>query len=216
MATTGSPNDPPREPTPDRSTLPLDQVRLRLAQLWFLGAGAIFLLLVGQSLGNTYIDRSVVEVKDGDAVDKDSPKVVEEKDGRKHTKVEKTQDRRPEVWSAMVPTFLPTLTLIATVFGANALLPKLKPTATDPLPEGSEDPLVRRGFFQLTFGVSAAYLFLILATILAEPLVSTYDEVDRMRPADLLKLANLWLAPMQSLVVLLLSVLFFTQKSQGK
>lgn len=48
----------PRKPLPKRSLVPLDEVRVRLALLWLLSAGAIFATLVFQSLRLVYGERT--------------------------------------------------------------------------------------------------------------------------------------------------------------
>lgn len=98
-----------------------------------------------------------------------------------------------QVWSWALPSLMPTLTLIVSVLGANALEPQ------------DEGVNVRKGFYRMAIWLSAAYLFLILFTILIEPFTN-FDS------AELLNLSNLWLGPFQGLVASAVGLLFFTKK----
>ena len=105
----------------------------------------------------------------------------------------KYQTKPQAVWSWALPALMPTLTLIISVLGANALEP------------ADEDVLVRKSFYRLSYWLSAAYLALLLFTILVEPFTS-FD------PVELLNLSNLWLGPFQGFVVSMIGLLFFTKK----
>jgi hypothetical protein len=94
-----------------------------------------------------------------------------------------------EVWGWALPTIIPTLSLILAVLGAGALQP------------GNVALAVRRTFYVIALWLSAIYLTLILATILAEPLTAS-------EPLALLKLSSLWLAPFQGLVTSAIGILF--------
>jgi hypothetical protein len=67
-------------------------------------------------------------------------------------------DHLEEVWSWILPTLIPTLSLIVAVMGANAL--NIAETTQDQI-------MVRRSFYTITLWLSLAYLFLILATLVA-------------------------------------------------
>src|ERR1035437_3191979 len=54
MADTAHAN--PREPLPAAQMTPLDDVRVKLARVWLIGGGGIFLILVVQSLLHVYGD----------------------------------------------------------------------------------------------------------------------------------------------------------------
>ena len=103
------------------------------------------------------------------------------------------EDKSQDVWSWMLPTIMPTLTLMVTVLGADAL------KAEGP------DMVVKSGFFRLALIMSVFYLFLVVCTLLVEPLTS-------IRLPDLLKLSNLWLGPLQGLVTSALGLLFFSKR----
>jgi len=104
------------------------------------------------------------------------------------------EDKSQDVWSWVLPTLMPTLTLMVTVVGADAL----RAEATD--------MVVRKGFFRLALVMSVFYLLLVLATLLVEPLTS-------IRLLDLLKISNLWLGPLQGLVTSALGLLFFSKRA---
>jgi hypothetical protein len=109
----------------------------------------------------------------------------------------KYQNKTQEVWGWMLPTILPALSLILSVLGASALA------------EESGKTRAKRSFFLIAYLLSAVYLFLVFATMLIEPFTS-------FEPLELLKLSNLWLAPLQGLVTSALGVLFFTKKTNGE
>src|SRR5215472_13399815 len=73
----------------------------------------------------------------------------------------KYENRVQQAWSWALPTMMPTLTLMLSVLGADALRVV-----------ESETAYVKKSFFHLAFWMSLAYLSLILVTILIEPLVS--------------------------------------------
>ena len=91
------------------------------------------------------------------------------------------ENRAQDVWSWALPTIMPTLTLVITVMGANALRM-----------EGSNE-VVNRWFLRLAVLLSIFYLLLVLFTLLIEPMTS-------YQILDLLKLSQLWLGPLQGLV----------------
>lgn len=107
----------------------------------------------------------------------------------------KYHDKAQQVWSWALPSLMPTLTLIISVLGANALEPQ------------DEGGYVRKSFYRLAMWLSAAYLILILFTILIEPF-TTFDS------AQLLNLSNLWLGPFQGFVASAIGLLFFTKKKE--
>jgi hypothetical protein len=107
----------------------------------------------------------------------------------------KYQDKTQDVWGWALPTMLPALSLILSVLGADALVHE------------SEKIEARRSFFVIAYMISAMYLFLVFTTIAIEPFTP-------FEPLELLKLSNLWLAPMQGLVTSALGVLFFTKQGR--
>jgi|SRR5437588_10202076 len=105
----------------------------------------------------------------------------------------KYQNRAQDVWSWALPTILPTLSLIMSALGADAL-------------KKERALVVGLGFSRITINLSTAYLFLVLFTILIEPF-TPYE------PLEWLKLSNLWLGPIQGLVASSIGVLFVSRKS---
>ncbi|MEM1225172.1 MAG: hypothetical protein AAGJ40_05715 [Planctomycetota bacterium] len=101
----------------------------------------------------------------------------------------------PSDWSSTVgwvfPHLLPTLSLILSVVGANALNPR------------SEEVSVKMVYHRLVMVIVVAYLFLVFATYLLEGIIP-FDLVQTMG------IANFWLGPLQGVVSAALSVLFFS------
>jgi hypothetical protein len=139
--------------------MPLEEARLRLARIWFIGAGTIFLLLIAQSIVGKY------------------------------------QGRAQEVWGWGLPAIVPALSLILSTLGAEAL-------------QQRQDQQVKSSFARIAAGLSMSYLGLILMTILVEPL-TTFDSL------ELLKLSNLWLGPLQGIVISSIGVLFFSRRAKA-
>ena len=106
----------------------------------------------------------------------------------------KYDNRAQQVWSWVLPTMMPTLTLMLTALGADALNAE---------PAGSH---VKKSFVRIAFWLSLAYLCLILLTILIEPFVATES-------LDLFNLSNLWLGPFQGLVASTIGLVFLSKRS---
>ena len=100
-------------------------------------------------------------------------------------------------WGWLLPTLMPTLTMIITVLGYTAL------NAT------FSNSVVRRSFFWVAFFLSAMYLVLILIPILIQPFVPSSD------PIELMRTSNLWLGPFQGLVASALGVLFVSKEKRA-
>lgn len=98
-----------------------------------------------------------------------------------------------EVWGWILPTLMPTLTMIVTVLGYSALDPELGRAR------------VRLSFFRVAFYLSLAYLVLTFLTILVQPLTSG-------DPVELMQMSSLWLGPFQGLVASALGVLFVSKR----
>lgn len=112
------------------------------------------------------------------------------------------EDRVQGAWSWALPNFVPTLALMVSVFAADALRP-FDETA------GSK---VRETFYRLSMGISIFYLVVLLATVLVQPFVVTYRSDTKLNQIGMLEMSNLWLAPLQGLVVTALGVLFFLKQ----
>jgi hypothetical protein len=107
------------------------------------------------------------------------------------------------VWGWALPNFLPTLALMVSVFAADAL----KPSAGG--------LIVRRHVLNLSVGLSLFYLFMLLLTIFAQPLIMTYSGNTAIERVEMLETSNLWLGPVQGLVVVALGVLFFLKEEDA-
>jgi hypothetical protein len=86
-----------------------------------------------------------------------------------------------EAWGWLLPSILPTLSLMIAVLVMDALGKSTKAKTVD------------KFFFLLTFGVSAFYLVMVALPIFLQPF-TTQD------PLAALKQSNLWLGPLQGLV----------------
>jgi hypothetical protein len=113
----------------------------------------------------------------------------------------------PEVWSWALPTVMPTVSLIIAVLRSTALQ---KNEQTD---EGTQH--VRRPFYVVTFWLSIFYLALLLGSVLSAPMMSFLHSEETFSPFDAMKLSNLWLAPIQGLVIGCLGTLFFQKPGAG-
>lgn len=113
-------------------------------------------------------------------------------------------DQVQRAWSWALPNFLPTLALMGSVFAADALKPMNEMTTN-----------VRKNFCNLAIGLSVFYILLIFISLLAQPIAGAI-----INPTDLiegrlefLEMSNIWLAPLQALVVGSLGILFFLKES---
>lgn len=102
----------------------------------------------------------------------------------------KYQGQAQQVWGWALPAIMPTLSLIVSTLGVEAL-------------QAKQLLEVRRQYAKIAAWLSVSYLGLILFTILVEPLTA-FDSL------ELLKLSNLWLGPLQGLAVSAIGVLFFS------
>jgi hypothetical protein len=112
------------------------------------------------------------------------------------------------VWGWALPNFLPTLALIVSVFAAEAL----KPYETN-------QTFVRANFCRLSIGLSIFYLVAFSLSILTQPFLQilrgpTSDGISMK--IDVLETSNIWLGPLQGLVVVSLGVLFFLKEGEKK
>lgn len=107
-------------------------------------------------------------------------------------------DELQRVWGWALPNFLPTIALMVSVFASEALLPS-----------SERAPTVRRNFLKLSIALSVFYLLVLFLSVLAQPFVHAdgTDLVDKR--IELLETSNIWLGPLQGLVVTALGVLFF-------
>lgn len=90
-------------------------------------------------------------------------------------------DKAKEAWSWLLPSILPTLSLIIIVL------------VMDTLGKGVKTENVDRFMFRLSFYLSFAYLSIIFLIILTQPFAS-------MTPLELMNQSNIYLGPFQGLV----------------
>lgn len=93
-----------------------------------------------------------------------------------------------QAWGWLLPTIVPTLSLIVGAFAA---------AARGPLAQATVDAFS----YRLTFWLSAFYLLLVIAVPLAQPLTGR-------PPIELMQLSKLWLEAVQGVVGISLGVYF--------
>lgn len=109
----------------------------------------------------------------------------------------------PDLFAWALPTIMPTLGLIGSVLAAQAVVRA-----------GTEmkDAWVRASFFRLTRLLSIAYLVVLLVGTPAITVVaSTRTGANAL---EMLALSNYWLAPLQTLVALVMGALFFSKEQK--
>jgi cytochrome bd-type quinol oxidase subunit 2 len=148
--------------TPGAGNVSMREAKRRLARLWFVAAGVLFLIVLGQTVGNAY---------SGNA---------------------------DKAWAWLLPTVVPTLSLIIGVMVAEAHQ------------AGRTEAEVDGFIVSLAMALSWMYLLVVLATILVQPLVLSWTT-----RSEFLNLSHLWLAPLQGLVGAVLGALFVRQTKEG-
>lgn len=115
-------------------------------------------------------------------------------------------DDLQRAWSWALPNFLPTLALMLGVFAADAF----KYSA-------ESETAVRSNFAVLAMCLSGFYIFILLISLFAQPIFGSYSTAQNSVAArlQLLEISNLWLAPLQSLVVGAIGVLFFLKEGKS-
>ena len=93
---------------------------------------------------------------------------------------------------------------MVSVFAAEALAP-----------HSDVEPSVRRTFLNLSVGLSVFYLFVLLISVFVQPFLTTDGAELVTRRIQVLETSNIWLGPLQGLVVAALGVLFFL-KDEGR
>lgn len=128
----------------------------KLATLWFIGAGILFLIVLFQTMLGRFGEQS------------------------------------GEAWGWLLPTIMPTLSLILSVLVVHAIGKSIERKTVD------------RFIFRLSFNLSAVYLVVVNLTILVSPFTSS-------SPIELMRQTHLWLGPFQGLVSASIGV-FFVKK----
>ncbi|MCI5149940.1 MAG: hypothetical protein D3916_11230 [Candidatus Electrothrix sp. MAN1_4] len=98
-------------------------------------------------------------------------------------------------WSLMLPTFIPSLSLIIGTLVIDSKASK----------DREETATVDRFFFRLSCFLSIAYLSSVILTILLSPF-------SKLSLLELMKISNLWIVPFQSLVSISLGAFFFSKE----
>jgi H+/Cl- antiporter ClcA len=105
-------------------------------------------------------------------------------------------ERASDAWSWLLPTIMPTLSLVIGVLVMDALGKGISVIEVDAF------------LFKLTFGISTAYLVAVLSLFLFQPFTN-------VSPFELMSQSNLWLGPFQGLVAGAMGA-FFVKAPQGK
>lgn len=116
-------------------------------------------------------------------------------------------DQEQTAWGWALPNFLPTLALMASVFASQAVDT-----------ENETVSMVRTFFFRMAFWISIFY-FLILFIVILAPVVMQMNGSEAATPeARLVAMArsNIFLGPLQSLVVGIIGALFILKDQKAK
>ncbi|MDM8541580.1 hypothetical protein QUF90_10885 [Desulfococcaceae bacterium HSG9] len=99
-------------------------------------------------------------------------------------------NKSDEVWKWLLPTIMPTLSLIVSVLITDINANKSIKTKT-----------VDTFYYRISFATSATYLIIVSLTILLQPFSS-------FPPLELIRHSNLWLGPLQGIVSGLIGAFF--------
>jgi hypothetical protein len=114
-------------------------------------------------------------------------------------------DLTQQVWGWFLPTVMPTLAMIFTVWGQTALDPVLL------------DSVARKDFFRVALWLSVVYLVAVMVVILIKPPgvdTGVVISLRARRAIELMHTSNLWLGPFQGLVASVLGVLFVSAQQK--
>jgi hypothetical protein len=100
-----------------------------------------------------------------------------------------------DAWSWLLPTILPTLTLIISTVAVEATQHRMSRTE------------VNAFAYYLCLGLSAFYLLCVVTILITVNFV-------QIKPLELMKVSSLWLAPLQGLLSGIIGVFFVKQKSE--
>lgn len=109
------------------------------------------------------------------------------------------QNQETEAWSWLMPTILPTLSLIVSSL------------VTEMQQQQSTKRKCSRFLFHLTFGMSGFYLLTVIATVMIAPIAIQYTGATIL---GFMQKSQIWLGPLQGLVAGTLCV-FFTKKTDS-
>ncbi len=102
-----------------------------------------------------------------------------------------------DAWSWLLPTILPTLTLIVTTVVVESTQQRTSRTE------------VNSFAYYLCLGLSAFYLICVVTILIAVNFVQT-------KPLELMKMSSLWLAPLQGLLSGIIGVFFVKQRASSR
>jgi hypothetical protein len=111
------------------------------------------------------------------------------------TSLNKYADKTNDMWGWLLPTVMPTLSLVIGVIVADAL----GRGAASREPDGF--------LYRLTFNLSLVYLLAVLLVFLLQPMTP-------LEPLQLMKQSNFWLGPFQGLVAAGMGAFFTSVKAQ--
>jgi len=135
------------------SALTMTGARKKLALVWLLGGGLLFLVVLFQTVFGLYGERA---------------------------------DR---AWAWLLPTIMPSLSLVVAVLVADVKGKTFKIASVDPF------------VFRVAFWLSVVYLVVVALTIFLHP-------VSDMTPLELMEASSLWLGPLQGLVTAAIGAFF--------
>lgn len=101
-------------------------------------------------------------------------------------------DKASEAWAWLLPTIIPTLSLIIGTFVA------------DTLGKSIQINIVDRFLYRLTSALSLAYLITVSLTILLSPFSIA-------APLEIMKMSSFWLGPLQGLVGTAIGIFFVSK-----
>lgn len=107
-------------------------------------------------------------------------------------------DEVQQVFSWALPNFLPTVSLMMSVFAQDALIRD---------EQKAEKVFVRSSFLTISKWISLFYVALLFIVVFAA-------SVSGDRPLDTLEMSNIFLGPIQGLVVGAIGVLFFVREEE--
>jgi len=103
-----------------------------------------------------------------------------------------------DVWAWALQTIMPTLTLIVSVLLIDSHQNPAKSKKVDSF------------YFRTSLYFSYAYFFIVLLTILLQPIALSYGQIT---PLELIKKSGLWLGPLQGLTAGAVGIFFVKGKS---
>lgn len=111
-----------------------------------------------------------------------------------------------KAWAWALPTIVPTLSLMISVFASYALIS-----------EAEEDIYtVRKNFLLIAMSLSVFYIGNVIIVVAAAPFSLSSTASPDGNVTDILHISNFWLGPLQGLTAASLAALFFTKSDNKK